>query len=116
LLKFLKREMWHGVGDYASWTSFIGSRIAVAAWLYVLCFIAGVVVLVIGGKALLPAGLALLLSSLSLCASASFLRYRQVGLCIVAINTVIFAFYFFGRFLALAPALAYRWRRATVAA
>jgi glycosyltransferase involved in cell wall biosynthesis len=95
LLAFFRREMWHGVGDYASWHAFSSSRVALVSTTVLTSAIMVLAVGVLAGQWSL---------SLAWCAGVLFLAtvaaIRRVGgddVTCLAIGIALFVLYFLAR-------------------
>lgn len=96
---FLKREAWHGVGDYRSVSAFLESKVAIAATVFTLLHAVLLVCLIIGARAsALGAGL----SVVALCLLSSYHKYRKQGLLLILVNAAVYWLYYVGRTLAIA--------------
>jgi glycosyltransferase involved in cell wall biosynthesis len=91
---FVRREMWHGEGDFRSWKAFFRSPVAIIGAGYLLLTLV-VLALLIGQQILLAALLAslLLLGNLAL----TFLRFPRCDLPTILANSVLNLIYFFAR-------------------
>jgi glycosyltransferase involved in cell wall biosynthesis len=100
--KFIKREIWHGQGDFDSVRSVVKSKVAILT----LSFVAGHVILVaalLGREWRLATGCVAFLALL--CMASSYIKYRRRPLIVLASNTGMYYFYFAGRSAALFKAL-----------
>jgi glycosyltransferase involved in cell wall biosynthesis len=100
---FFRREMWHGLGDYASVSTFFASKVAILATLFLAAHIG-----LLAALALLDPMYSVMFVSLVLviCLLSSFVKYRKNGVAVVAVNSVIYYLYFWARAAALVAALA----------
>ena len=97
LLEFVRREFWHGRGGFASWAMIRRSPTALATIGFSALHLAAALAVVKRSPwAIIPvAGIA------GLCVASSAHRFRHTPLTSIAINGVVFYFYYFGRSLAL---------------
>ncbi|HEX7049746.1 MAG TPA: glycosyltransferase [Longimicrobiales bacterium] len=100
--EFVRREAWHGRGDFVSITMALRSKIAVATIAFVTLHIVLAGALAAGSAA---AAAAAATAILALCLCASWLKYRGHGVRNIPINTVLYYLYFVGRSAALFGAL-----------
>ena len=106
--EFLRREVWHGLGDYRSLRSALASKVAVLAFLFASLLLASGTVLALGRIAL--AGI-LLSAALGIPFLASLAKYRRFGPLVVVVNTYFYGWYFLARFFAmLVSVFGFRWR------
>jgi glycosyltransferase involved in cell wall biosynthesis len=103
VLAFLQRESWHGVGDYASLSTFFRSKVAVAAVSFAILHTIVLAGLLIGE---LWIALAALLAIISLCLVSSYRQYRYESIKLTLLNSGMFWFYYLGRVLAIVRRLA----------
>lgn len=103
LREFVRREMWHGVGDCRTLRIFLASKIAVigAAMLHVQ--VLGALLSILSGSAVF-AGWAVA-GSLAMSAAAAFVRYRRAPLSSRMMNTFLYYVYFNARGLSPYAAL-----------
>ncbi len=96
----IRREAWHGQGDLVSVRAFVQSKVAVASAIFLLLNVVTVMSLVLQiGLWKVPAiSLAILLGML---VASSLHRFRHCALRVVAVNALIFYFYYTGRSIAL---------------
>lgn len=107
LVDFVRREMWHGTGDFQSWRTALRSIVALATLAFVLLHLLCLVSLWFGssrGAALGVAGIALL------CALSAFRKMGVGGVLVFMATAGLFYAYYVGRTLALGRAL-WPWRR-----
>jgi glycosyltransferase involved in cell wall biosynthesis len=98
LADFLRREVWHGLGDYRSLRSALASKVAVAAFLFVSLLLASLTGLALGRIAL--AG-TLFGTALGIPLLASLSKYWRFGPLIVVVNTYFYGWYLLARFFAM---------------
>lgn len=98
IIKFIKREMWHGAGDCQSFQRFIASKVAVIAALLAILQLIAIVAFFSGACVILTASL---ISVVVLCWISASYKFHQAGMKVVLINSIIFYFYYLGRFLSL---------------
>lgn len=96
--KFIKREMWHGAGDCQSFQRFITSKVAVIATAIVFLHVFALTGLCINNPVVLAGGI---LGIVALCLISAFYKFHAAGFRIVLVNSLIFYFYYWGRFLSL---------------
>ncbi len=98
LRSFYRRECWHGEGDFFSFSTFIHSPVALIAVVYLVFFIAGLMLLLSGniGAAVI---LVLLLSALNLVITIK--RFQRLPLPSIACNSVLNYVYFIARGMSL---------------
>ena len=101
LAAFVRREAWHGRGNFASWQMLRSSPVGAASALFLGMHLAVPLALVTRPRlALLPlAGIA------GLCVASSAHKFRRAPLASRVVNAGIFYFYYSGRALALVRAL-----------
>jgi hypothetical protein len=108
LVQFWRREVWHGLGDYQSFQTFLRSKVATTSQVF-----CGLLIL---ACALIPAGLpgtAMSLAGLAAAppALASAVKYRRYGPTYLFVNACLYCVYFSARAYAAIPAaLGERWR------
>ncbi len=98
LRAFVRRERWHGRGDFATLRTALRSRMALATMLFLALHVGALAAALAaspGWVAALLAGIALL------CLATSAWKYRGAGAAVVGVNALIFYVYFVGRALAL---------------
>lgn len=93
---FVRREAWHGRGDLRSWRSFLRSKVAVGAALFVLAHLLLLLGVVLSGGGYVGAGLLLLIALLL---ASTWRKYRHAPWLARAVNTGLFYFYYLGRSL-----------------
>lgn len=100
--KFIKREIWHGQGDFDSLKSIVKSKVAILT----VAFVAGHIVLLVAllGREWRLAAVCIALLAL-LCMASSYVKYRRRPLTVLASNAGIYYLYFVGRSAALFKAL-----------
>ena len=106
--EFLRREVWHGIGDYSSLSVFLGSKVALLSQL-ILFLIVGAIFAAFSGKGMTS----ILFATVTTCivVGVSVWKYRVFGYSYVVINSAIYVFYFVARAVAVVPAITgRRWR------
>jgi cellulose synthase/poly-beta-1,6-N-acetylglucosamine synthase-like glycosyltransferase len=98
LREFVRREAWHGQGDFRDLQSVVSSKVALATVGFTIAHVVLVVSLFSNSVFL---GSAALATIVSLCGVSSFLKYGRHSFAIVVVNTAIFYAYYAGRSLAL---------------
>lgn len=99
LVQFVRREAWHGRGDLRSLSSFLQSKVAIGAAVFLLAHLMLFVGIAIpGAPALTLAGSGLLLFLL---ATSTWKKYSHAPWPARIINAGLFYFYYLGRALAL---------------
>ena len=101
---FMKREMWHGVGDVKSISLFIKSKVAVLS-VFVLFLLSADLLLLVNNKLDLFLYVAILLLFMLLISSVY--KFRDSGVKVIIINSYLFLFYYLGRSFSL-PFLLFR--------
>ena len=96
--EFLRREVWHGLGDYGSLRSALASKVAVAAVLFGSLLLGSVTGLALGRIALAAT---LFGAALGIPLLASLSKYRRFGPLIVVVNTYFYGWYLLARFFAM---------------
>lgn len=94
--EFIKREIWHGVGDFQSVRLFLRSKVAVTAVIFVALHVLAFIGIILGG---VPISMLAVFGVFSLCLLSSIYKFKQAGIKVTFINSVIFYFYYWGRFL-----------------
>lgn len=106
LRDFVRREAWHGIGNFQSWQMVRASPVAMATVLFAGLHLAVPVLALVS-----PRRLGLPIATIAaLCAASSAAKFRRAPASTIAINSGIFYFYYLGRSLALARALRARLR------
>lgn len=103
---FVRRERWHGLGDWVSIDAAVHSKVALATLLFALLhvtFVIGCVWFVAKGEAAVMT--ASLLGITSLCGVSAIRKYWRTGTGAVLLNTLVFYLYYWGRMLSLFMAL-----------
>jgi cytochrome c oxidase assembly factor CtaG len=96
----VRREAWHGMGDFSSLSVFMRSKVALNTVAFVLLHMLLLVSLVtswVPGKVAAAAGI------LSICLASSYWKYGHLPVHAILHNTVIFWFYYLGRAFAMVP-------------
>jgi GT2 family glycosyltransferase len=105
LRAFVRREMWHGQGDFLSLRTVRGSKVALATLVFLACHL---VILTSPGLSYGPAIAGFgAMGILGLCIVSAIKKYPRAGVTTFVVNTFLFYFYYLGRslslFLALSP-------------
>jgi glycosyltransferase involved in cell wall biosynthesis len=96
--QFVRREIWHGSGDFSSWRSFAQSPLAQAALVFAALH-GALIMAMIAGRQWLAAGCAL--SIVALCAMCSFWKFRRGSPRAQVSNVPVCWLYLAGRALAV---------------
>ncbi|MHB8346846.1 MAG: glycosyltransferase family 2 protein [Acidiferrobacterales bacterium] len=93
---FVRREAWHGRGDLGSWRNIVKSKVALAAIVFLVLHVAIFSALVAPARlwGMAVAGGLMLLGLLFV---SSFVRYRHCTASVIAVNALVFYFYYLGR-------------------
>lgn len=102
--KFIAREIWHGAGDCQSFRRFITSKVAVIASMLAVLHAVAIVSLIAHNPIVLTVTV---LGIIALCCISAIYKFHAAGARIVVVNSVIFYFYYLGRFLSLQ----YLWKK-----
>ncbi len=95
---FFRRELWHGLGDYASVGAFLSSKVAILATVFLLAHLCAVAAVIW----LSPRYTAMCLSAIvAICLVSSIVKYRSNGISVIAVNAVVYYLYFWARAAAL---------------
>jgi glycosyltransferase involved in cell wall biosynthesis len=94
LSQFMRREAWHGRGDFASLRSAVRSPVALAAFAFMVLHASAFVALILGEVAIVLGALG---AVAGLCLLASFRKFRKASLTSRLINAAIYYCYFAGR-------------------
>jgi glycosyltransferase involved in cell wall biosynthesis len=97
---FIRREAWHGVGDFSSISAFIRSKVALATAMFALFHL-----LIIGGVLTYNPWLAGTAAAavVGLCLASSAVKFRGQPLRTVLLNAAVYWVYYLGRTLSLIP-------------
>lgn len=98
LSKFIRREMWHGRGNFQSLRLLARSKIASMTLLFILLhgvLLFGIIIGLVSFTSMLLAGVAIV----GLCILASYIKYRRPALTVL-LNTYLYYWYFLARSLA----------------
>jgi glycosyltransferase involved in cell wall biosynthesis len=98
LSQFIKREIWHGSGDYQTINRALTSKVAISAILMVALHLMALIAFVLRCPII---AIVLISCALGLCLMSSIYKFSQAGLRVVLINSVIFYFYYWGRFFSV---------------
>lgn len=96
--EFIGREIWHGIGDFQSVKLFLGSKVAITAVIFAGLHILGFTGLVLGWPLVFALSIG---CSIFLCLLSSIYKFKQAGVKVMLINSVIFYLYYWGRFLSI---------------
>lgn len=100
---FIKRELWHGEGDFRSFTTFINSPVAILGITYAVGVIVILLLLITGCGGLAGSLITLfVIGNFAL----TFLRFRNCNLKSLLVNSVINFIYFMARAFSLYKAIA----------
>lgn len=103
LRQFIRREMWHGEGDFLSFGTILRSKVALATVLFVSLHLA------VGASLLLKwytIAIALGIVIALLCVLSALVKYRGRPILTIVQNSILYYFYFCGRAGALYKRLA----------
>jgi glycosyltransferase involved in cell wall biosynthesis len=101
--QFVRREVWHGLGDAYSWGTLVSSKVALIALVFTFLHVSLLLNLLLIRAAVLSYFLIAMIYLIALAASVA--KYRGSGLRTVLINTVFFYLFFWARAIAIvAPA------------
>ncbi len=93
---FMRREMWHSLGDYRSLSSLFGSKVALGTVMFALLHLLLLTGLMLGNMPwMLAAGGMIVLLLLS----SSYYKFNHSGLTTILVNSAIFYLYYLGRLL-----------------
>jgi glycosyltransferase involved in cell wall biosynthesis len=104
---FVRREAWHGVGDYSSLGVFVRSKVSLATFAFVLFH-----ALILGGlvtRTSLVIGIGVA-GVATVCLASSFWKYWRQPIHVILHNTMMYWLYYFGRALSMIPGTARRSR------
>jgi glycosyltransferase involved in cell wall biosynthesis len=104
LSQFIKREIWHGSGDFQTLNRMLTSKVAISAILMVVLHLLALIMLIACCPLL---AIVFILCAIGLCLMSSIYKFNQAGLRVILINTIIFYFYYWGRFLSIQ----YLWKK-----
>ncbi|MCS4505798.1 glycosyltransferase [Arhodomonas aquaeolei] len=97
LAAFIRREAWHGRGDFRSWHALIHSRVAVLTVVFLVAHLAGLAALLAGWTGGALAAMAVVAAVL---VASSIRKYAGQPLRVLAVNALVFYCYYLGRGLA----------------
>jgi len=100
LLSFISSEIWHGRGDWTSFSTVFSSKVALLTLIFIL-FHGLLISFVIFGKETQVVTVLLGSSILLLCFASSLIKFAKHGFIYVLLNTYTFYFYFLARGLSL---------------
>ncbi|MGQ9425166.1 glycosyltransferase [Gilvimarinus sp. F26214L] len=113
LRSFFRRERWHGLGDFTSWTYFLRSKVAQITALVGCCYLAILILLPFAwydpwdGFRVMSAACAAAI--LALCSLASLAKFWKAGIVSCAAGVVLYFVYFNARLVSMFDA----WRSDT---
>jgi GT2 family glycosyltransferase len=96
LRAFVRREVWHGSGDFSSLKRVLKSKVALLSILFVTLHFAPIAAIVRGVPVGVAAG-AGVTGVIGLCVASSFAKYQHAGLRFVLVNAFLYYFYFWAR-------------------
>lgn len=98
---FIKREIWHGTGDFISLKSIMQSKVAIAT----LGFIFLHMIIFVSSFYYMPITLFAIVILISLLLLLSWKKYYQMPIQYILINTIVNYFYFLGRSISFFKAI-----------
>jgi glycosyltransferase involved in cell wall biosynthesis len=98
--QFMRREIWHGGGDFVSLASVRASPVALATVAFIALHALVFIGLVAG---LLQLALIALAAVVGICVSSSFIKFRTSPFASRVVNSAIYYVYFVGRALSACP-------------
>ncbi len=102
LFGFIKREAWHGIGDFTSVSRFISSKVAILSVAFIILNFATIYSATVNNPSLL---LMSLFSLFFLLLASSYYKFKDSSMLAVITNSFVFYFYYLSRFLSLFLAL-----------
>lgn len=105
LAAFIRREAWHGAGDFTSLPAVLRSKVALATILFVALHLLALISLPAG---VAPLGLAAGAGIAGLCMASSIGKYGLQSVQSFVVTSALFYLYYAGRALALVRALVRR--------
>ena len=99
---FIKREAWHGIGDFTSLSRFISSKVAMLSVVFITLNLAIIYSVTVNNYPFLLTFLSLLFFLLL---ASSHYKFKDSSMSAVLFNSFIFYFYYLSRFLSLFLAL-----------
>lgn len=102
--QFIRREAWHGRGDFSNLSVFLSSKAAIVSTLFFLLHLCCLFLLV-ADCTLFPYPVVAIICLVVL---SAFYKYRDSGLRYVAVNVITFYVYFLGRSFALLSIIFHR--------
>lgn len=99
---FIRRETWHGLGDWRCGKAALKSKVVIVTILFWLAHAALIASLLIGSTAAAASSFFVVAA---LCTASSVRKYRRFGLKAIAVNTGIYYLYYIGRGVSLWKAL-----------
>lgn len=107
LVDFVKREVWHGRGDWVSFSSVLSSKVALVTLIFLCLHLLLFSSLVLEGSQPLVA-ICLVCSIIILCLASSMIKFLKHGFHYALINSVTFYLYLFARSLSFFSAIVFR--------
>jgi glycosyltransferase involved in cell wall biosynthesis len=102
LVGFMKRELWHGEGDFSSFRVFLSSKVAILSFFYMLLQVTALCFLLSGFYRLSMSVLVFLfLANITI----TRIRFKKKPIKILMVNSFLNYLYFVARFLSLFPSL-----------
>ncbi len=99
---FIRREIWHGLGDCLSFRTAIKSKILIASIVFYVLIISSVISLLFGA---MKSGLIFAVTAASLLLAVSWLKFHHAGFRSMLINSLILIPYFFARIISVFKSL-----------
>ncbi|MHB8407142.1 MAG: glycosyltransferase family 2 protein [Acidiferrobacterales bacterium] len=96
IIAFVRREAWHGRGDLGSWHKIVESKVALASIAF---FVLHVVIFsaLIAPSRMWGMAVGALATLFGLLVASAVVRYRHCSPFVIAVNALIFYFYYLGR-------------------
>lgn len=102
LMHFVRREMWHGEGDFRSWSAFSRSSVAILGVGYLTLILFALLMLVAGRPVLAGLLLGMLIAgNLAL----TFIRFPRCGAVTILVNSIFNLIYFLARAMSFFKAM-----------
>ena len=101
---FIKREIWHGAGDFINLKSILKSKVAIATLIYILLH----VTITASAFYSKPVAIASALSIPIFLLILSIRKYSQLPLIFIIINSTVFYLYFLGRSIAFFKSFSFK--------
>lgn len=102
IYQFIRRESWHGKGDFKSLHSSLNSKVVILSIVFLVLHLGFVAALIVSNFSLAGLSLSMILALL---AFSSFIKYSHSSLFTRLVNTSIFYLYFTGRVFSIFRAL-----------